>query len=233
MAKELGDFAQKINIIFKDKSLLKQAFVHRSYLNEHRQQPDIVGHNERLEFLGDAVLELVVTDYLFDTYPDKPEGELTAYRSALVNANTLAQVSDQLGVNDYLLLSKGEAKDRGRARQYILANVFESLVGAIYLDQGYATVRDFIMTYLLVDAKGIVQRNLSQDYKSFFQKKAQELTSITPAYKLTEESGPDHHKRFVMAVYLGDELVANGEGYAKQEAEQAAAKNALRVKNWD
>jgi ribonuclease-3 len=227
---DLSHFEQLIKITFKDKSLLKQAFVHRSYINEHRELT--VGHNERLEFLGDAVLELVVTDFLYHKYPDKPEGDLTAYRAALVNAITLSEQASILAMNDYLLLSKGEAKDKGRARQYILANTYESVVGAIYLDQGYTVAKQFIETTVLVNDEKIVSQSLAQDYKSSFQKKAQEAFSVTPLYKVLSESGPDHNKRFVVGLYIGDEAIAEGQGHSKQEAEQEAARSGLEAKGW-
>ncbi len=230
MSLDTALFEKKIGIEFKDKTLLKQAFIHRSYLNEHR---DIgIDHNERLEFLGDAVLELVVTDYLFRQYPDLPEGEMTAVRAALVNAVTLGESAAELGVNDFLLLSKGEAKDIGRARQIILANAYEAIVGAIYLDQGYEGARSFIASHLFAQTDEIVAKKLWQDPKSFFQEKAQETYSQTPRYDLVKEMGPDHNKRFTIGLYIGDELVTTGEGHSKQEAEQDAAKKGLEVKRW-
>lgn len=229
--KETTNFESAIGIEFNDKSLLKQAFIHRSYLNEHREID--LPHNERLEFLGDAVLELVVTDYLFKKYPNKDEGELTSYRAALVNANTLSQIASRVGMNDYLLLSKGEAKDTGRARQIILANTFESVVGAIYMDQGYKVAEEFIANNLFSKTEEIVSKNLWQDAKSYFQEQAQEKVGITPAYKVLREAGPDHNKRFTIGLYLGEDLVATGEGHSKQEAEQSAAQIGLEVKNWN
>ena len=173
---------KKINVVFNDKSLLKQAFTHRSYLNENRNVG--IPHNERLEFLGDAVLELAVTDYLYKKYTEKPEGELTALRSALVNSVMLANISTELNLNDFLLLSRGEAKDTGRARQYILANTFEALVGAIYLDQGYAEADKFITRVLLPHIKEVEEKRLWVDAKSFFQEMAQEKLGVTPNYKM-------------------------------------------------
>lgn len=225
-----ADFEKSINITFKNKDFLTQAFLHRSYLNEHREIT--LPHNERLEFLGDAVLELVVTEFLFAKYPDKPEGDLTAYRSALVNTTTLSSVAASLKMGDHLLLSKGEAKDTGRARQYILANTFESVVGAIYLDQGYDVAKDFISRTIFPLTDEIVAKGLWQDHKSHFQERAQDVTSITPSYKTLEEEGPDHDKEFTVGVFLDDELVAKGTGQSKQEAEQAAAKAGLELKKW-
>lgn len=223
-------FEKSIQVDFKDKSLLTQAFVHRSYINENRGLK--LDHNERLEFLGDAVLELVITDYLYHKYPQKPEGELTAYRSSLVNSNTLASVAEKIGMNSFLLLSRGEAKDTGRARQYILANTFEALIGAIYLDQGYDAAQTFIAAHLFGLIEDIVQKKSFIDAKSRFQEMAQEKVSITPSYKLIKESGPDHNKIFSVGVFLSEQQVATGDGKSKQEAEQKAAEKALELKGW-
>ncbi|MES3005935.1 MAG: ribonuclease III [Patescibacteria group bacterium] len=223
-------FEKNASVNFNDKNLLKQAFTHRSYLNENRAIK--LEHNERLEFLGDAVLELVITDYLYHKYPGKPEGELTAYRSALVNSNTLASAAEKIGMNSFLLLSKGEAKDTGRARQYILANTFESFAGALYLDQGYGAARDFIAAQLFELIDDIVQNKAFIDAKSHFQEKAQEKVGVTPSYKLIKEAGPDHNKVFTVGVYLGEDVIVSGDGKSKQEAEQKAAQAALEKKGW-
>lgn len=223
-------FETKIGVTFKNKDLLKQAFTHRSYINEHQGVP--LGHNERLEFLGDAVLELAVTEYLYKKYPEKPEGDLTSYRSALVNTSTLSTVATGLSMNDFLLLSRGEAKDTGRARQYLLANTFEALTGALYLDQGYAAAQDFIARNIFPLTDDIVSQKLFQDAKSRFQEKAQEKVSITPSYRSLKEEGPDHDKEFTVGVFLDEELIATGEGKSKQEAEQAAARAGLEKKGW-
>lgn len=228
--KDFTILEKKLGIEFENKDLLTQAFVHRSYLNEN---PDFhLKHNERLEFLGDAVLELVISEYLFEKYPDNPEGELTNWRASLVNAKMLAQISQELGLNDFLLLSRGEAKELGKARQYILANTFEALVGAMYLDLGYKICEDFINKNLTVKLPAIIESGLSKDSKSKFQEQAQEKTGVTPVYKVLKEWGPDHAKEFVIGVYLKDELVARGEGLSKQEAEEQAAKNGLVAKAW-
>lgn len=227
---DFKSFEKKISYKFKDKQLLEQAFTHRSYLNENRQPGR--QHNERLEFLGDAVLELIVTEFLFAKYPDKTEGELTAVRAALVNTQSISSAATALGMNDYLLLSRGESKDTGRARQIILANAFEALIGAIYLDKGYKPATAFIAEQLFNRADEIVEKRLWQDAKSRFQEVAQEKTSITPSYQMLQQTGPDHDKRFVVGVFLGTEKVAQGDGQSKQEAEQAAAEKALVVKNW-
>lgn len=220
-----------LGIQFKNKDLLNQAFIHRSYLNENPRNS--LGNNERLEFLGDAVLELVVTLHLFNCYPDEPEGQLTSWRAALVNTKTISAAALKLGFNDYLLLSRGEAKELGKARGYILANTFEAFIGALYLDQGYDPCKTFIADNLLGQLPGIIEQELYKDAKSHFQEKAQEISKITPSYKVLQESGPDHAKHFVVGVYLGPELIAKGDGYSKQEAEEATAKNALVAKNWN
>jgi len=223
-------FEEKIDIKFKDKNLLRQAFTHRSYLNEN---PSLgLEQNERLEFLGDAVLELAITEYLYEKYPKKTEGEMTALRAALVNAVTLSEAANNLNIDDLMLLSKGEAKSLGKARQYILANAFEALIGAIYLNGGYEETFDFLEKNLFGKIEEVIEKKLWIDAKSLFQEKAQELESVTPAYKVLAESGPDHEKVFTMGVFLGDELIADGNGASKQEAEQDAARKALKAKNW-
>ena len=223
-------FQTKIGYEFKDGRLLEQAFTHRSYLNENRSAGR--EHNERLEFLGDAVLELAVTEFLFAKYPEKAEGELTAYRAALVNTVSIADAAGKLGMNEYLMLSRGESKDTGRARQIILANAFEALIGAIYLDAGYAAAQKFIGEQLFHKTDDVVANRLWQDAKSKLQETAQEELGITPAYRLLEQSGPDHDKQFVVGAYIGSEKVAQGAGRSKQEAEQDAAQKALAAKGW-
>lgn len=218
-----------LKLKFKNKNLLQQALTHRSYLNEN---PDFkLDHNERLEFLGDAVLELAVTEYLFQNYQE-PEGKLTSWRAALVNAEMLAQKAKELGLSDEILLSKGEAKDTGKARNYILANALEALIGAIYLDQGYEAAKNFIHENILIELSKILANKLYLDAKSQFQEQAQEKVNITPEYKVLKEWGPDHDKKFKIGVYLGAEFVASAVGSSKQEAQQKAAQSALRIKNW-
>lgn len=229
--KDFSQFEVKTGIVFNDKKLLMQAFMHRSYINENGGTG--LAHNERLEFLGDAVLELVITDYLYKKYTQETEGELTSYRAALVNAVTIAQAATEVGMNDFLLLSKGEAKDTGKARQYILANTYEAYVGAVYLDQGYATSEKFILDTLVPKIDEIVSKKLFRDAKSFIQEQAQEHENVTPSYKVLKESGPDHDKHFTVGVYFGTKLVAEGKGKSKQEAEQEAAKTALTKMGWD
>ena len=224
--------AEKIGVKFNNLELLQQALTHRSYLNENRGYK--LDHNERLEFLGDAVLELAVTEFLYANYPN-PEGELTNWRAALVNGEMLAKISGEMGVEEFLLMSRGETKDTGKARQYLLANAFEAIIGAIYLDQkerGYEVARDFILKNVVVKLPEIIENKSYMDPKSLFQEKAQEKVSITPAYKVLEESGPDHARKFVVGVYLGHELVAQGEGMSQQEAQRNAASAGLEAKGW-
>ncbi len=229
----MKDFAileKKLSTPFKDRNLLIQAFIHRSYLNEH---PDFhLGHNERLEFLGDAVIEFVVTEYLYEHYPQSPEGELTNWRASLVNAIILSLVARELGFEEYLYLSRGEAEDRGKARTYILANAFEAFVGALYLDGGIEPVRTFVGAYVLTRLPEILEKKLWMDPKSRFQEEAQERIGTTPSYKVLSEEGPDHAKQFTVGVYIEHELVAKGSGLSKQEAQVEAAKQALEVKKW-
>lgn len=227
---DLVQLQKILNVTFADNKVLLSAVTHRSYLNEHREAT--WDHNERLEFLGDAVLELVVTDFLFAEYPDKPEGELTAIRAALVNTVSLSAASEKLGVNDFLLMSKGEAKDMGRARQYILANAFEACIGAIYIDQGYDAAKTFIAGRLFPKTEEIVRKRLWQDAKSRFQELAQEHASVTPTYETVGQSGPDHDRVFTVGVYLRQEKIAEGSGRSKQEAEQEAALKAVEAKSW-
>ncbi len=229
---DFSQFEQNAGVTFKDKGLLRQAFVHRSYINENREAAGN-GHNERLEFLGDAVLELVITDYLYQKYPDKTEGDLTSYRSALVNATTCAAVATKLGVNDFLILSKGEAKDTGRARQYILANTLEAVIGALYMDQGYEVAKEFISLHISPLIDDILAKGSWIDAKSLFQEKAQDIEEKTPEYRTVKEAGPDHDKKFTVGVFIGSKQIATGEGKSKQDAEQEAAKKALAAKGWD
>jgi ribonuclease-3 len=232
MKKDFEQLAKHIGVTFADIGLLEIACTHRSYLNENRTKG--MEHNERLEFLGDAVLELVVTSFLFKKYPQKAEGALTAYRSAIVNTVSLTKVAEHIGLNDYILLSKGETKDTGRARSIILANTVEAVIGAIYLDQGYNIAANFISEHILniIDIEEIVANKTWIDAKSRFQEKSQEKTGITPSYKTLKEVGPDHDKKFTLGVFLNDVQIASGVGPSKQEAEQQAAEKALAVKGW-
>lgn len=228
---DLSKLEKELKISFKNKNLLTQAFCHRSYINEN---PNFeLYHNERLEFLGDAILELIVTENLYHRYPDKPEGELTGWRASLVNSNMLSDLSRELSFEKYLLLSLGEQKEKGRARKYILADTFEAFIGAAYLDQGYDVCKNFIEREL-IESKlpEILEKRLYKDPKSLFQERSQELVSLTPTYQVIEEAGPDHDKSFIVGVYLGIELVAEGHGSSKHEAELDAAEKALHVKGW-
>jgi len=229
--KDYLEIEKHLGITFSDKTLLQQALVHRSYLNEN---PGFhLGHNERLEFLGDAVLELVVTEYLYKNFPN-PEGELTNWRASLVNSKMLSKICKGLKVEKYLFLSKGEAKDKdSKARQYILANAFESLLGAIYLDRGYEEAEKFVTKYVLSELPDILELRLYLDPKSRFQEIAQEKFGITPHYKVLDESGPDHNKKFTVGLYLQDKLIAKSAGSSKREAQEKAAALGLKKKNWE
>ncbi|HBB44471.1 MAG: Ribonuclease 3 [Parcubacteria group bacterium GW2011_GWA1_44_13] len=228
---KFAEFENKIGVQFKDRAVLREAFTHRSYINETRERG--LDHNERLEFLGDAVVELVVTNFLYKKYPQANEGDLTSYRAALVNAVTLGNLAIDMGMEEFLLLSKGEAKDKGtKARQIILANAFEAVVGAIYLDLGYETAEQFLKNHLLGKTEEIVKKELWRDAKSFFQEEAQEHVGVTPSYRVISEEGPDHDKDFNVGVYLNDELVGQGIGKSKQDAEQVAAADGLKKKGW-
>lgn len=228
--KDFSHLEAKLGCKFQDQELLRQALVHRSYLNENPGFP--LPHNERLEFLGDAVLELVVTDYLFRNYPN-PEGDLTNWRAALVNAIMLSGIARDLGLEDYLYLSRGEAKDVGtKARQYILANAIEAVIGAVFMDQGMEAARVFIHKEVLVKLPDVLANKLYLDPKSRFQELAQEKFGVTPSYLVLDEHGPDHAKTFKVGLYLGEELVAEGTGSSKQEAQVAAAEQGLHIKKW-
>lgn len=229
MSDKFSELELKIGFEFKNKDLLVTALTHRSYLNENPSWR--LDHNERMEFLGDAVLELVVTEYLYNNYPN-PEGEMTNWRAALVNANILSKISAEFNLNDYIMLSRGEARDTGRARQYILANAMESLIGAIYLDQGYKPCEKFITKFILKELSMIIENHLYRDAKSLFQEMAQDKAGITPTYEVLEQWGPDHAKNFKVGVFLEKELAGQGQGPSKQEAQQKAAEDALSKKGW-
>ena len=224
-------YQDQIGYTFKNIALLEQAFVHRSYVNENPKMRH--GHNERLEFLGDAVLELVATNYLYARYKDEDEGVLTSYRAALVNAVLMGQIARDIGMNEYLSLSKGESRDTGKARTIILADTFEAVIGAVYLDGGYEPAKEFIHKTILIHTDEVVSKGLFKDAKSLIQEKAQEINSVTPSYRVIKEMGPDHDKRFTVGIYFGENLIAEGKGKSKQEGEQTAAKNALVKKGWN
>ncbi len=215
---------------FQNPDLLRQALVHRSYLNENPDFP--LGHNERLEYLGDAVLELVVSDYLYHHYPN-PEGDLTNWRASLVNAKALSDVAKDLDLDSWLLMSRGEAKDKqSKARQNIHANAIESLIGAMYLDGGMAPAKQFIDKRVISRLAAILANELYVDPKSKFQEMSQAVFGITPSYKVLREWGPDHEKNFEVALFVGAEQIATGQGASKQEAQVDAAANGLKVKGW-
>jgi len=216
------EFEKKLGFAFKNKNLLIEAFVHRSYLNEHPNE-DLIA-NERLEFLGDTVLEFLTSRFLFQKFPNFSEGELTNLRSKLVCTRSLAKIAKKLDLSFYLLLSRGEEESGGRENASLLANTFEALLGAIYLDQGIDQTQDFLQLHLFPT---IEKAKEYQDYKSNFQRICQEKFKITPVYKTLEESGPDHAKTFTEGVYIDKKLWGRGEGKSKQEAEQEAAKKAL------
>ncbi len=216
---------------FKKPDFLKQAMVHRSYINEHPEFT--LGHNERLEFLGDAVLEIIVTEHLYHAFPDTPEGDLTDWRASLVNAKMLAQIAHELALEENLYLSRGEEKDsNSKARHYILANAMEALIGALYLDGGIEVAKVFVHRFILSHFDHILKNRLYLDPKSRFQEKAQEITGITPHYKVISESGPDHNKIFEVGLYLEEDLIAIGRGSSKQEAQVEAASQGLSNKGW-
>ncbi len=221
----LSEFQKRLQVDFTSQDLLTQVFVHRSYLNEHKSFP--LPHNERLEFLGDAVLELVVTDHLYRTYPN-PEGELTALRSSIVKGEMLAEVARNLGFSDLLLLSRGEAKSGGRDKGYLLANAFEAFLGALYLDKGYSACETLIHAHVIVHLANIIENKTFIDPKSRLQEYTQEKYSITPTYTVVSETGPDHEKTFTVAVTVGEEELAQGVGGSKQAAQVNAAEIALQ-----
>lgn len=226
---DIETLKERMGIAVRQRALFQEALTHRSYLNEHKGYN--YSHNERLEFLGDAVLELVVTENLFHQY-ENPEGELTSFRAALVNGDMLAKIGSELGIQDFLLMSRGEAKDTGRARGYLVANAVEALIGALYLDQGYDAAKEFILEKVISHLPEVFEHGLHTDAKSRFQELAQEKTGLTPGYRVLKEWGPDHDRHFIAGVYIGEEKIAEGEGSSKQEAQREAAKQALLVKGW-
>jgi len=230
MMKDFKKIAQALNISFQNFDLLKEALTHRSFLNEHKDWD--ISHNERLEFLGDSILGFVVADNLVKQYPQFTEGELTSLRAALVNSDSLLAVAKELKLEDYLLVSHGEARELKNSRSYLLANAIEALIGALYLDGGIEKAKDFIQKYILSKAETILQTASYKDAKSLFQEKSQELLGITPTYKGLQSWGPDHAKQFEVGVYLNEDLISQGKGYSKQEAEINAAQEALKAKGW-
>jgi ribonuclease-3 len=220
------ELEKNIGITFSNKDLLTEALTHRSYLNEYPRWP--LPHNERLEYLGDAVLELLVSEELFVRFPREPEGQLTVFRAALVNYQILAKVAEKIGLQKFILMSRGEKKDTGKAREVILANAMEALIGAIYLDRGFEAMRPFVHTHVMSNLDEVLKNKSYKDAKSELQEMVQEKLKLTPTYQMIEESGPAHKRIFTMGVYYGPKLIANGNGQSKQEAEIEAAKNALK-----
>lgn len=230
-ANDLTKLEKRLEIVFQNKDLIKQALVHRSYLNEHPDFP--LGHNERLEFLGDAVLEIVVTEFLYLNFPSTPEGDLTNWRASLVNAKMLYKVAAELNIEECLYLSKGETRDKNKkSRQFILANAVEAIIGATYLDQGIDTAKKFILKNVVTKLDDILKNQKYLDPKSRFQEKAQEEKGITPHYEILDEVGPDHAKIFTVGLYLGEDLIITGKGSSKQEAQVEAAAAGLKKMNW-
>lgn len=227
MMKDYQDFFTRIGFKIDSLKLLQEAFTHRSAVNEKARY---TVHNERLEFLGDAVLELVTTDYLFRHLPDKAEGDLTNIRSALVRGDHLAQVARYLEVGKYLILSKGEERSGGAQKDYLLANLVEALIGAIYLDKGIEVAREFIDRFIIRDLDEILEKKDYIDIKSSFQEFAQEKLGITPHYKLYDEKGQDHNKIFTVDAFVGDQAVGRGKGHSKKEAQAQAATQAMKTK---
>jgi len=220
---------EAIGVRFGDRGLLTQALIHRSYLHEH---PDsALPSNERLEFLGDAVLGLVIAEHIYHRYPEMSEGELTSLRAAVVKAPTLARLAGELHLGDYLLMSRGEEAGGGRARTAILASAYEALIGAMLIDRGLEVTRHFIVTQFGPVLEEVVRRRLDRDDKSMLQEVVQGLLGITPVYRVVETSGPDHEPQFVVEVSAGDQVLGRGSGRSKREAEQMAAAEALRNMN--
>lgn len=220
------EFAENVlGLTFDDPTLLVTAFTHRSYVNEHKKSVDT--HNERMEFLGDAVLELVVTEFLYRKYGE-PEGILTNWRSALVRTESIGAAAGKLGFEDMLRLSRGEKRGSDRARQQILANSFEAVTGAIYLDQGYEVAKEFIHKNIISTLPEILETGSWRDPKSYLQEVAQEKDNQTPVYKVLSEDGPDHDKVFTLGVFIGSQLRGSGSGSSKQAAQQKAAEEALK-----
>lgn len=226
MSQNLDDLQQKIGVKFKKTSLLKEALTHRSYLNENPSWRE--SNNERLEFLGDAVLELAMTEELFNRFPEKEEGELTIYRAGMVNTKNLAAVAKKIGLAEQILLSRGEAKSfAGRSRESISADAVEALIGALYLDQGYVKAKEFIDRFIVPGLDKVAKEG-GKDAKSLVQEIAQSRHKITPSYKVLSEDGPAHDRTFRVGLYFNGDLKAEGQGNSKQEAETAAARKLLQ-----
>ncbi len=227
---DLSDLEKKLGVVFRDKNLLFQALTHKSYVHENPRWQ--VGHNERLELLGDAVMELVVTEFLFRRFPNKPEGQLSQYRAAMVNLQNCRAYAESVGLGDFLLVSRGERKNNDRAREAILGNAFEALIGALYLDQGLESIQKFIGRIVVPQANDIIARFMVGDTKNRLQEIAQARRRVTPHYEVLVESGPNHERHFVVGVFFGSDLIAKGEGPSKKRAEEEASKRALERNGW-
>ena len=223
--KDFSHLEKEIGVVFRDRSLLQRVFIHRSALNELKSSG--LENNERLEFLGDAVLELAVTEYLYRHFPNS-EGELTNWRSALVRGQHLAERAETLKFGDYMYLSRGESKSGGKAKQLILANAFEAMIGAVYLDQGIDVAIKFVQDHILIHLDNILKAGKHVDPKSHLQEITQERYSVTPSYVVLSESGPDHDKQFTVAAILDGKEIGKGSGTSKQTAQVAAAEMALK-----
>jgi ribonuclease-3 len=231
MTNDFAKLQKRLGVKFQDEGLIRQALVHRSYLNEHPEFK--YGHNERLEFLGDAVLEIVVTEFLYLNFENTPEGDLTNWRASLVNAKMLYEVASALDIEECLYLSKGESRDKNKkSRQFILANAVEAIIGAMYLDQGIEAAKKFILNNVVVKLDDILKNQTYLDPKSYFQEKAQEIRGTTPHYQILDEVGPDHAKIFTVGLYLDEELIASGRGSSKQEAQVDAAAQGIKKLGW-
>lgn len=224
---ELQDLETALGVTFKDKSLLTRALTHRSYLNENPDLPYL--DNERLEFLGDAILDFVAAEFLYQRFPEMSEGDLTSLRAALVKGESLARFATEMGLPPYLLMSRGEDAAGGRTRAPLLAGAFEALIGALYLDQGFAAARDFVLRFVAPAADQIHHQRLDRDAKSMLQELSQGRLQVTPLYRLVETRGPDHAKEFTIEVVLKDQVYGRGVGRSKQIAEQEAARAALET----
>ncbi len=220
------DLENILGLEFKNKDLLLNAITHRSYLNEHKEET--FDNNERLEFLGDAVLELIISDHLFHTYPDNPEGDLTSFRSAAVRTESLAEESRKMGLGEYLRMSKGEYESGGSDKDYLLANTYEAILGAIYKDKGYDVAKNFVFRTLVPKIKDIVENRLDIDCKTRIQELIQAKFKVTPTYEVIKEEGPDHDKKFLIGVMINDKIIGEGEGSSKQKAEENAASNGIK-----
>jgi ribonuclease-3 len=224
---QLTQLQEKLRLKFKNPELLFQALTHRSYLNENRNLP--LQSNERLEYLGDAILEFWISDTLFSLFPNYEEGDLTNLRALIVCTSNLADTAQSIDLGHYVLLSKGEETHQGRLNQSILADTFEAVLGAIYLDQGLTSVKKFLKNTLYPSIQTISQQSVLKDPKSQFQEIAQAKEGITPHYQTLKETGPDHDKIFEVGVYLDQRLIATGEGKSKQKAEESAAITATKI----